>query len=278
MTPKQLKFVVDNKPQMTWPSLRSALAKEFGELIPDRTLRRHYANLRSPETILTISDMHIPFHHADSFEFLKAIKKKYRPDKVVCMGDLNDWHPISFHKYDPDLHSPRSELKLNQKFNQKLEKIFPEMYVISSNHGDLPLRKIVDTGLPRSFLRDYQSIYGVGEGWKFVDDLIVNSCGKEIYFVHGISKNGLKLTTQRGLCTVQGHYHTVMKIDYVSNPSSLLWSMQVGCLIDKKSLAFEYGKLTLDRPIIGTGIIINGIPKLLPMPLDNEGRWTGELS
>ena len=42
------------------------------------------------------------------------------------------------------------------------------------------------------------------------------------------------------MCTVQGHYHTSFKIDYWSNPNELLWGMQVGCLINMKSLAFEF--------------------------------------
>jgi hypothetical protein len=51
--------------------------------------------------------------------------------------------------------------------------------------------------------------------------------------------------------------------------------MQVGCLIDRKALAFAYDKLNLNRPIIGCGMIEKGQPKLLPMILDAKHRWTG---
>ena len=33
--------------------------------------------------ILVISDMHIPFHHRDSFDFLKEIKKEYKILKEI---------------------------------------------------------------------------------------------------------------------------------------------------------------------------------------------------
>jgi len=36
--------------------------------------------------ILVISDLHIPYHHKDSIEFLKEIKKQYKPDFVVNIG------------------------------------------------------------------------------------------------------------------------------------------------------------------------------------------------
>ena len=63
------------------------------------------------------------------------------------------------------------------------------------------------------------------------------------------------------------------KIEYWGNPMSLLWAMQVGCLIDKDALAFAYDKLFKDRPVIGCGIIINSQPKLLPMVLNKGGKW-----
>jgi len=33
--------------------------------------------------ILVISDTHCPYHHPDLIPFLKAIKKKYKPDRVM---------------------------------------------------------------------------------------------------------------------------------------------------------------------------------------------------
>jgi hypothetical protein len=276
-------WIKSNKGQISWPVLYRKFRERFRIKVGERTIRRAYykdmevKKKNGHEVILTISDMHIPYHHEDSFAFLKALRDKYQPDKVVCLGDLNDWHGISFHANDPDLSSAGSELKRNRKFNRLLEEIFPEMDIIGSNHGDLPLRKIKDAGLPKAFLRSYNDIYEVGSGWQFLDDLFLESCGRKIYFVHGISKNGLKLASQRGVNVVQGHYHTEMRIDYISNPENLLWSMQAGCLIDKRSLAFAYDKLNLNRPIIGTGVIVRGLPKLLPMLLDKRSRWTGEV-
>jgi hypothetical protein len=53
--------------------------------------------------------------------------------------------------------------------------------------------------------------------------------------------------------------------------------MQSGCLIDRKALAFAYDKLNLNRPIIGTSIIIDSKPELIPMILNKAGRWIGKL-
>ena len=59
------------------------------------------------KSVLVISDLHIPYHHPDAFEFLKALKKKYKPDLVVNIGDEIDQHSISMHDSNPDLPSSR---------------------------------------------------------------------------------------------------------------------------------------------------------------------------
>ena len=65
------------------------------------------------KSILIISDTHIPYHHKDLFPFLKAIKKLYKPTKIVHIGDEVDKHALSFHDSDPDLPSAGDELKIS---------------------------------------------------------------------------------------------------------------------------------------------------------------------
>ena len=53
--------------------------------------------------------------------------------------------------------------------------------------------------------------------------------------------------------------------------------MQVGCLVGE-GLAFEYNKLQLARPELGVGFISKeGMPSLIPMLLNDKGRWIGKL-
>ena len=77
------------------------------------------------KSILVISDQHAPYHHIDTLDFLAAIKKKYKPDTVVNIGDEMDWHSISFHDKHPGLYSPSHELEVAREFFKNLEKLFP---------------------------------------------------------------------------------------------------------------------------------------------------------
>ena len=67
--------------------------------------------------VLVISDMHIPYRHRDSFDILKAIKKKCAIDFVVKIGDELDCHALSFYEADPDLPSAGDELEESKRDN-----------------------------------------------------------------------------------------------------------------------------------------------------------------
>lgn len=228
--------------------------------------------------ILCVSDQHAPYHHRDTIAFLSAIDKKYKPTLIINGGDEVDKHAMNFHEHDPDLPSAGDELLQAIKMLKQLEKLFPDMILLDSNHGSMAARKLKYNGIPMKYLATPQQIYGVSSKWKWVNDLTLTlPNGQPVYLCHGMTKSGLKLATQRGTCVVQFHYHTEFKIEYAGNPEALLWSLQSGCLIDRKSLAFAYDKLNLNRPVIGTSMIIDSKPVLIPMTLNKSGRWTGKL-
>ena len=225
-------------------------------------------------SVLVISDLHIPYHHQDAFEFLKALKKKYKPDLIVNIGDELDHHAISMHEHNPDLMSAGDELKQSKEYVKDLENIFPEMTLVHSNHSSLVYRRALKYGLPKDYLKSYNEFLGVGNGWAWVDDLTVTlSDGQRCFFTHGMAARALAVSMQFGCNVVQGHYHSKFSIEYFSNPDKLVWAMQTGCLINQKSMAFDYAKNFKSRFIVGCGMIIDGQPKLMPMVLDKDGRW-----
>ena len=228
--------------------------------------------------ILVISDLHIPYHHQDAFAFLRALKKKFKPTRVINIGDEVDNHGISFHDSDPDLMSPGDELLASQYYCSELEKIFPEMDLVDSNHGSLAYRKAKAKGIPLHMMKDYADVLDVGPGWKWHDEIMIKiHKDQDILFRHQFGSDILRAVNLMGCSCVQGHHHSTFDIKYSSNPRSLNWGMTVGCLIDPKSLAFEYNKLQVKRPVLGCGIIIDGVPRLLPMYLNKRGRWIGKV-
>ena len=223
--------------------------------------------------ILVISDLHIPYHHQDSFDFLREIKKEFDPDFIINIGDMLDFHAISMHQHDPDLYSPGHELKVSRKFVNELESIFPKVIEVDSNHSSLVYRRALKFGMSKEFLKDYGDFLGTKK-WKWTDDITLTmSNGQRCFFTHGRSADILKVSQAMGMSAVQGHYHTKFVISWWANPDNLFFGMNVGCLINQKSMAFSYAKNFRTRFILGCGIILNGYPRLLPMVLNNGGRW-----
>ena len=223
--------------------------------------------------ILIISDLHIPYHHKDAFDFLRAVKKEYKPDRVINIGDLLDFHAINMHTHDPDLYSPGHELQISKQYVKELESIFPEVTEIDSNHSSMVFRRAVKYGMSREFLKDYGDFLGT-KHWKWTDDLTLTmGNGQRCFFTHGKSADILKVSQTMGMSAVQGHYHTKFLVAWWANPDNLFFGMNVGCLINQKSMAFGYAKNFRTRFILGCAVILDGIPKLLPLVLNKKGDW-----
>ena len=227
--------------------------------------------------ILVISDLHIPYHREDSFEFLKEIKKEYKPDTIVNIGDEIDCHALSFHDHNPDLASAGHELVRAKDFIKELESIFPEMTLLDSNHSSLVYRRAIKSGIPRGYLKEYNEFLNVKK-WNWVDNLTLTLPNKQrCFFTHGISADVTKVSQINGMSCVQGHFHSKFKIEYWANPDALFFAMQVGCLINKDALAMNYMRLNLKKPILSCGLITNGMPSLTPMYLKRNGDWDNNI-
>jgi len=226
------------------------------------------------QRILLVSDMHLPYGHQDTLPFLAYLKAKYKPTRVICLGDELDKHSLSFHSHDPDLASPSDELARALPMIKQLKKMFTKMDILESNHGSLAYRRAKANGIPRGYLKSYNDVLGVDSDWVWHYEMTITlPNGNKVYLHHGKAADIKKLSTSLGMCAVSGHYHQTFKVDYWANSLGLYWGMNVGCLIDDKSLAFAYNNCNLHRPLIGTGLIIDSQPVLVPLLMDENGAW-----
>lgn len=229
------------------------------------------------KSILVISDQHHPYAHPDIVPFLRAVKKKYRPDLVVCIGDEADFHDTSFHDSDPDLDSAGIELDKAIQGLKPIYEMFPKCTVVESNHGSMVLRKAIAGKIPRRAVKGYNEILDAPESWKWVFDCTYHTPIGPVYFCHGKTSAPGRLASQYGMSCVQGHYHEKAQISYISTPERLMFDAHTGCLADDNSLALGYNKVNPKRPIVSLIVIVNGVPQIIPMILKKGGRWVGTL-
>ncbi len=233
------------------------------------------------DCIAVMPDLHAPYHHRHALAFMKAVRDKYKPDLVVNLGDEADKHAMSFHDSDPNLKSAGDELAATVPVMRELASIFPRMLICDSNHGSMHYRKAKAHGMPVQYLRTYREILfdggKEGNGWQWAENWRVRTVLGDVMFKHQPSGPILTDASHNQCNLMVGHHHGKFLVEYGASSARLYWGAYSGCLIDKDSLAFAYGKHTMYKPILGCTVILRGVPILIPMLLDANGDWVGEL-
>lgn len=228
--------------------------------------------------ILVVGDLHAPYTHPDAINFLRHIRDTYNPDMVIQMGDETDGHAISFHDSDPNLDSAGVELEKAKLVLEEVHELFPNLLVCDSNHGSLVYRRAKAHGLPVQFIKKYRDILFPEHGapaWSWADAWVLNTPLGPVRFQHQVSGDFMLNASHERTSLVLGHEHGRFEVQYAASSNALYFGAYAGCLIDRKSLAFAYGKLHRKKPILGCMVITDGCPQLIPMLMNGEGRWVG---
>ena len=229
--------------------------------------------------IVVVPDLHIPYHHPDAFEFIKSIIDK-APEEyaVVNLGDEVDNHAISFHDADPNLDSAGQELFRSREALLTLHSIVPDQFLCHSNHGSLHYRRAKAHGIPVEYLRTYREVLfpsGEGGGWEWAYSHTLHTPLGPVIFKHQVAGDPRVAAAHEGCNLVVGHNHGRFDLSYGASKQRLYWGATAGCLLDRESLAFAYGRETVNKPILGMMVIVDGVPFHMPMVLDRCGRWIG---
>ncbi len=207
-----------------------------------------------PRNTLIIGDLHEPFTVKGAVDFCLEQQKKFNCGTVVFNGDIVDSHSISYHEKDPDGMSQKDEHDLSLQKLSEWYRAFPEARVTLGNHDLLIYRKMQSAGLSTRYLKDWNSIFNAPKGWKFEYDFIENN----VRFTHGGSGgDALKMAINSRISTVQGHLHSQCYVQYSVSMKDAIFGMQVGCMIDYKSYAFNYSKPFPKKPVIACGVILD---------------------
>ncbi len=216
-----------------------------------------------------IPDTHIPFEHKNSLDFCYETFKKYKCNKIIHIGDVLDFHSISNHDHNPDGFSPKQEMDEAKKHLEKWYKAFPKVDVCIGNHDERVERACWKYGLSAHYFKDLKDIIGFPKKWNYTFD----SYTFGIRFFHGMGYGGdfahAKAVKENQCSIVMGHLHSNAGVMWTANERNRCFGLAVGCLIDRSSYAFKYGRDFRKKPIIGCGVVLdNGkYPMFIPMDL-----------
>lgn len=234
--------------------------------------------------LLAISDLQEPFGHVDAFDFVCHVLKTFWTPaerakvKIFNVGDEVDQHTIGRWPANPDGMSGGDELKEAILRLQPWFKKFPVTKVCWSNHTYRAWKKASEAGLPSAFMRTVKEVYQAPKGWEWAQEWYID----DIMLEHGENVSGqtaaLKAALDNRRKTIIGHQHTNGGVIHSGAKSHAdIWGLNTGCLIDIEKYAFSYGKAYRNKPTLGCGVVVNGIPYFVPMILNTRRRWVGYL-
>src|SRR6056300_953018 len=173
--------------------------------------------------IVIVPDLQVPFHSRGGVEALAQFIEDYKPDQVVCVGDLIDMPQIDV--ISRANHEDRLWKSLSQRLPGLLD--LPELRI--ENFLKLDEMNVVYSHEP----------FKLAPGW---------------YLLHGdesaqSSKSGMtasNLSQKLGASVAIGHTHKLGLIPTTHMVGGVVtrtdWGFEVGCILDFKSSGFKYMK------------------------------------
>ena len=222
--------------------------------------------------ILVIGDVHEPVSHPGYLAFCKDLYEAWDCDRVVFIGDIVDWHGISFHAAHPDCPGPNDEYELSLEKVQKWAKAFPKADVCIGNHDERIVRLAATVGIPARFIRNYQDTWQTpGWNWRYEHNI------EDVHYFHGTGNGGkypaANCVTKMLMSCVMGHIHTAAGVKWFANPTKRIFGMDTGCGIDDRAMQFAYGKHMKQRSVLGAGVVIDGMPYHEIMPIGTKEKY-----
>lgn len=222
--------------------------------------------------VLVIGDIHEPVSHPSYLRFTRWVQEKWKTNRVVLIGDVVDHHGISFHAKNPNCPGPRDEMAQALRGIRKWYDVYPKAEVMIGNHDERVHRLASSVGIPAEYIKPYAEVWNTpGWDWKFDTEI------DGVHFRHGTNCSGLRPAMLRAqqscISTVLGHVHSVGGVQWGAGPHHRLFGLDVGCGIDRRAMAMAYGRDFARKPVLGCGVVIDGVGYFEPMKCSPGERF-----
>ena len=209
--------------------------------------------------VLVIGDLHEPVAHPGYLQFCRDLYKEFTCNQVVFIGDVVDWHAISFHEKEPQCPGAGDEYEQTKEKIARWHEAFPRALVTIGNHDCRPQRLAKTVNVPECFLKDYNTLWGT-DGWTWDYNFLID----DVYYCHGTGTSGIHPAWNKSgkmlMSVVMGHCHSRAGIKWRVNPLKRIFAMDVGCGVDNDAFQFVYGRECDDKPILAAAVVLDGEP------------------
>lgn len=209
--------------------------------------------------VLAIGDLHEPVAHPGYLTFCKDLYREFKCNTTVFLGDVVDWHAISFHDKEPECPGAADEYERAKTKIKHWHRAFKRAHICIGNHDCRPQRLAKTRGIPERFLKDYNALWETPT-WTWDYNFVIDG----VYYCHGARTGGIHPAWNKSgkmlMSVVIGHSHARAGVKWRVNPMKRIFSMDVGCGIDNDAYQFVYGRECDDKPILAAAVILDGEP------------------
>jgi len=225
--------------------------------------------------VLVIGDIHEPVSHPGYLDFCSDLYVEWDCDTIMFIGDVVDWHAVSFHAQHPGCPGPNDEYELALERIGQWRDLFPVAKVCIGNHDERVIRLAESVGIPSKLIREYADMWETPD-WDWDWDHIID----DVFYFHGTGNGGIhaafNAVKKRLMSVVMGHCHSIAGVKWLVNPSRRIFGMDVGTGIDVRAMQFAYGKHVIQKPVLGVGVVLDGVPYHEIMPIGKGEPYARE--
>lgn len=216
------------------------------------------------------SCIHGAYRHPESEDFLLEVNDRFKPSRVICLGDIIDGFTSSRYAAQAAALGADDEFECDIEFLTRLSQSFPRMDVLDGNHEARIDKRASESGIPAKRIRPLHEVPELRKplaGWTWHDEM---ELGPDTICSHGEGLGGQNPGEDAVLKyrknVIIGHLHTRAGVMHYSRGGWRNWCLHVGCLLDPNSVANGYAKHGKKRPILGAGVLLdNKYPLFVPM-------------
>jgi len=217
--------------------------------------------------VLVIGDTHLPWIDWRAATALARFCSEYQPDIIVQVGDFIDAQAWSKHPKHTDSLSPDHEWNLVEKASSRFHSLFPSdtrLYIIEGNHDRRHKMRALEASIPSQLVRPLSAMFPFENWIWWVQQKPLTLDGVD--YVHGdeLAGNAHTKASRCGRSIVQGHLHSDAGLKYIRSFHRMTFGLDVGCMMDLKSIAARYANKRLLRSWIGWATVTDGVPQLFP--------------
>ncbi len=230
---------------------------------------RPVVNVKDTRPTLIISDTHFPWVSKRVLDAIYEWANKYKPERVVQIGDLYDMYAHSKFPRSQNIYQPKQEEELGRKGAQEMwvtiKSIVPsaECVGLVGNHDIRALRRTLES-LPslEHVIEKYLEALMTFDGVRLITDPREEYVADGVTYMHGYKSRIGEHLSYNLANTVHGHTHrggtTFKRI-----AGATLWELDVGFAGDVESKVFHYTPTKSSAETPGFGWVDSSGPRFV---------------